>query len=150
MTRHTRRRASPRLLSAEQQRVVEEIRRVAATLNVTRLSQRQFDAHHRLSGVSTAGYQFGSWNEAVLAAGLEPNPAGGAGLAEPKLTEEHLLQEIIRVHRELGTAPSERKMAKLGLYSLKPYKDRWRTFSQAREAAYQRFGRPSDQSRHDA
>src|SRR5438270_458967 len=63
-------------LTEAQRRVVIEIQRVAAELGVDRLSQNDFDRHHRLACVTTAGYQFGSWNEAVKAAGLDPIPPG--------------------------------------------------------------------------
>jgi hypothetical protein len=48
------------------------------------------------------------------------------------------------VHRELGAAPSERKMSLLGRYSLKPYKDRWGSLAKARREAYTQFGVPTE------
>lgn len=110
-------------------------------LDSNSLSQSQFDAHHELGGVTTAGMQFGSWNEAVEAAGLEPNPAGGGG--HRKYSDQELLAEIIRIHIEVGAEPSERKFASLGRFSLKPYKVRWSGFAQAKAAAYEMFGNQS-------
>jgi hypothetical protein len=124
-----------------QRRVVEEIQRVAAQLGVDRLSQREFDLHHQIAGCSTAGYQFGSWNRAVRAAGLEPYEAGPSNLG-PKISDDELLGEIIRLHRQLGKSPSERELARFGNYSPKPYRERWGTWLLAREAAYERFGVP--------
>jgi hypothetical protein len=124
-----------------QQRVIAEIQRVAAMLGVDRLSQRDFDKHHQLAGLTTAGYQFGSWNRAVRAAGLEPYEPGGNNQG-PKLDDDELLQEIIRVHRQLAKPPSEREMARFGQYSPKPYKARWGSWVAARDAAYARFGVP--------
>lgn len=123
-------------LSKEQKRITSEIRRIANELGVKSLSQSQFDQHHNLGGVSTAGYQFGSWNEAVTAAGLEPLPPGGSN-QEPRYSDHELLGEIIRVGRELGKPPSERKFAANGKFSLKPYYDRWGSFSKAKEVAYE-------------
>jgi hypothetical protein len=37
-------------------------------------------------------------------------------------SDEELLADIIRVHRQLSAPPSERKLASLGRCSLKPYK----------------------------
>ncbi len=128
------------VLTPKQLRVVEEIQRVAQSLGVDRLSQREFDRHHKLAGCSTAGYQFGSWNRAVQAAGLEPYEAG-KGNAGPKLSDTELLEEIIRLHAELGKEPSETEMARFGTYSPQPYK-RWGGWSAAKIAAYERFGRP--------
>lgn len=131
--------AEPRYTD-RQLRVIAEIQRVARLMNATRLSKREFDKHHDLGGLSTAGYQFGSWNRAVRAAGLDPNPQGGT--SEPDIDDNDLLQEIIRLHHHLGKQPSESEMARFGKFSPKPYKDRWRTFAKAREAAYARFGMP--------
>jgi hypothetical protein len=126
-----------RRLTPAQEKLVAEIRRVAEFLGQGRLSQRQFDALHAMGGVSTAGYQFGSWNEAVKAAGLAPNPPGRS--AAPKYSDAQLLAEIIRVHRLIGAPPSERRMAMISRYSLKPYKARWGTFTKARSEAYSRL-----------
>lgn len=122
----------------EQQRIVAEIRRVADALQTDTLSQDQFDEHHQLGGVSTAGYQFGSWNAAVTAAGLKAYD----GSRPREYSDEELLADIIRVHRQLSAPPSERKLASLGRYSLKPYKARWGSITKARDAAYKRFGDP--------
>ena len=111
-------------LSKEQRRIISEIKRVANELGVKSLSQNQFDQHHRLGGVSTAGYQFGSWNEAVTAAGLKPLPSGGSD-REPRYSDNELLGEIIRLHKEFGKPPSERLLASKGKFSPKPYRDRW-------------------------
>ncbi len=124
-----------------QQRVIAEIQRAATMLGVDRLSQRDFDKHHQLAGLSTAGYQFGSWNRAVRAAGLEPYESGFSNQG-PKLADDELLQEIIRVHRQVGKLPSMREMARFGRYSPQPYKARWGSWVAARDAAYARFGAP--------
>jgi hypothetical protein len=124
-------------LTERQQRVIAEIQRIARMLDVRRLSQSDFDKHHQLGCVSTAGYQFGSWNRAVRAAGLEPFDSGQSNRG-PKIADDELLDEIVRLHRQLGKPPSEREMARFGQYSPKPYKDRWGSWTAAREAAYQR------------
>lgn len=124
-----------------QLRVIAEILRVANMLGVDRLSQNDFDKHHQLASLSTAGYQFGSWNRAVKAAGLEPYESGKNNVG-PKLSDEELLLEIIRLHGELGKTPSERELARFGKFSPKPYRDRWGSWTKARNAAYERFGSP--------
>ena len=97
--------------NAEKQlRLVEEIRRVASMLGVDRLSQREFDRRHSLGGVSTVGYRFGSWNRAVVAAGLKPNPPGGTD-REPELDATELLDEVLRLRDELKKLPSERELS---------------------------------------
>jgi len=134
-----------RKLTERQLEIVNEIRRIAKLLDVERLSSSEFDKHHQIAGVSTAGYQFGSWNRAVKAAGLKPYPTGG-GDRSPKFNDVELLEEVIRVHKELGKQPSEREFSKFGKFSIRPYIARWGTFKQGREQAYKVFGRPEDQT----
>jgi len=117
-----------------QLRVIAEIQRVAQILATDRLSKRDFDKHHQLVGLSTAGYQFGSWNRAVRAAGLEPRESGQSNLG-PKLCDEELLREIIRLHQQLGKQPSASEMARFG---------QWGSWVSARDAAYARYGIPSE------
>jgi hypothetical protein len=121
-----------------QRQVIAEIQRVADMLSVDRLSQREFDKHHQLVSLSTAGYQFGSWNRAVRAAGLEPYKSGQSNPG-PKLSDDDLLQEIIRLGQQLGKDPSEREMARFGLFSPRPFKKRWGSWIAAKEAAYARL-----------
>jgi hypothetical protein len=112
---------------------VEEIRRIAQMLGVDRLSEDEFHKHHSLGGLTPVGYQLGSWNRAVLAAGLKPNLV--AGIGEPQLDATELLEEILRLREELKKWPSERELSRFGRVSLAPYRDRWGTFKQAKEAA---------------
>ncbi len=138
----------PKDSSAEQEfterqlRVIAEIQRVAKMLGVDRLSQRDFDKYHELAGLSTAGYQFGSWNRAVCAAGLEPFEPHGVGIR--KFTDDELLQAIVSLRKQLGKDPSEREMARFGNYSPKPFTDRWGTWVAAKQAAYDRYGIPAE------
>ena len=126
-------------LSENQQRVVAEIQRIACELGVDRLSKREFDRHHRIAGLSTAGYQFGSWNAAVAAAGLVPYESGMSNRGS-KISDAELLRDLLRVESELGAAPSERKVARFGSYSPKPYKERWGSVSKALAEAHRRYG----------
>jgi hypothetical protein len=127
--------------SPEQKRIIQEIRRIADDLQVVSLSQDEFDRQHVLGGVTTARQLFGSWNEAVVAAGLVPNPPDGSKRTG-YLTDGELLDEIFRLHKLLGKPPTEAKLSAMGKYSLKPYRDRWGTFSKAREIAYELLGTP--------
>jgi hypothetical protein len=122
-----------------QQRVIAEVQRVARELGVDQLSQREFDQHHQLAGVSTADYQFGTWNEAIRAAGLEPYKPGQSNVG-PRLSDEELLREIVRLHQQLDKLPSEYDMARHGRFSPKPYKARWGSWVVARETALSQFG----------
>ena len=125
----------------EQKRIIKEIQRIAKKLGAQSLSEREFDEHHKIGGVTTAGMQFGSWNVAVTAAGLTPNPPSASN-RKKTYTDQELLEDILRVHRLLGHSPSERKMAAHGRYSPKPYRDRWGTFSNGRAKSYTIYGEP--------
>lgn len=125
-------------MTPSQLRIIEEIRRVAAELNVDRLSQDQFDKHHRLGGVTTAGHQFGSWNDAVKAAGLVPYEPS-QGNVSLKLSDEELLRDLLRLESKLGGPPSERKLARYGQFSLKPYKTRWGSLPNAVKRAHELY-----------
>ena len=133
------------ILTDEQQRLVDEILRVAAFLGKNQLSQREFDKHHQIAGLTTIGNHFGSWNEAVEAAGLIPYQSGGQ-TGDFKYDERELLQEILRLHKELDCEPSERKMNAFGKFSVKPYKDRWGSLKNAKELAYKLYGVPKNDS----
>jgi hypothetical protein len=76
----------------------------------------------REGSLSDITYLFGSWNAAVRAAGLRPNPP--AKSARRRLTDEALLAEIQRVAGTVGGPPSERAFARHARLSLAPYKDR--------------------------
>lgn len=135
-------------LTVNQERVIAEIRRVAADLGVERLSQREFDRHHKIAGLSTAGYQFGSWNTAVRAAGLAPHKAGGWDHTS-KFTDEELLRDLLRLEVALCKSPTERMVAAKGSFSPKPYKDRWGSIRKAVAEAHRRYGSGAAPSHKD-
>jgi hypothetical protein len=117
--------------------IVAEIHRIAKLLGADRVSQNDFEKHGSIS-VSGVTYVFGSWNRAIKVAGLETfEPTMRA-----KVSDDELMQEVIRLTRHLGKAPSDRKMASFGRFSPKPYVKRWGTFVKGRTAAYDAFGFP--------
>ncbi len=121
----------------KREKIVAEIRRVAESLKTSELSQRQFRENSRLS-LSNIRYTFGSWREALKCAGLAPAP-------QPKRSmtpDDELLQEIIRITQELGKQPTDSQMNSKGKFSIKPYRDRWRTLSDACKIAYAKYGFP--------
>jgi hypothetical protein len=59
----------------EQQEITAELQRVAKLLASNRVSKSDYDKHGRMS-VSGICYIFGSWNRAIVAAGLEPFKKG--------------------------------------------------------------------------
>lgn len=123
----------------KREEILTEIRRVAEKLGVKRLSAKEFAQHSKVS-VSTVERTFGSWNKAVQEAGLEP--IVGYVPSPKEITDNDLLQEIIRLTQELGKKPSMREMEAFGQYSTKPYRRRWGSFVKGRELAYRKLGFP--------
>lgn len=105
----------------KQDEIIAEIRRVASKIDTSRLTRKDFARSSKISA-STVCHVFGSWNRAVRAAGLEPIVKY---IPEHKeLSDEELMNEVIRLTSELGKPPSDREMQALGRYSPRPYTKR--------------------------
>jgi hypothetical protein len=129
----------------DKQEIIAELRAVAEKLQTTRLSQRQFSRHGQISA-STVKRNFGTWNQAIEAAGLDAiSPGVSPEIRKQRLSDDELLQEIIRLTQELGKRPTYNEMSAKGHFSIKPYGDRWGSFAKARKAAYARYGFPQAQ-----
>lgn len=124
----------------DRERIIAELRRVADVLKSRSLTITQFNRHGNVSS-SAVKNTFGSWNAAVAAAGLTALPQGPQK-AGPKICDDELLEEIIRVTRDLGKSPSHHEFAAFGRYSTAPYRRRWGSFADARKVAYAKYGRP--------
>lgn len=72
--------------------------------------------------------RFGSWNEALEAAGLNPRESG-------RVSEAELLAELRRLRDELGTQPVADDVRERGEYSLATYQRRFGSWSAAKDAA---------------
>ena len=71
---------------------------------------------------------FGSWNAALLEAGLEPNH-------RVNISDGELCGELRDLADELGHPPSINDLKDSGEFSYRPYIERWGTMRDAREAA---------------
>jgi len=130
----------------DKQAIITELQRVTEKLQTSQLSKRQFNQHSKIS-VSTIKNAFGTWNRALEAAGIQTaSPGPTSALKQPKITEDELLQEIIRLTRELGKKPSSSEMNAVGHYSDATYRRRWGSFIKAREVAYAKHGFPQIQA----
>jgi Homing endonuclease associated repeat len=125
----------------KQQKIIDELQRVAQLLKTHTLTRRQFSQNSKLS-LSTIEGRFGTWNRAIEAAGLLPIPLGGTSNTHPKIPDDDLLQEIIRLSAELGKQPTLNDMSAFGHFSIRPYVRRWGKFSDAVKAAYAKYGVP--------
>lgn len=125
-------------MNEKQRQAIEEIRRVASKLNTESITRRDFEQNSQLSA-STVEHWFGNWAKAVEAAGLVPTQRD---YEEQILDDADLLQEIIRLTRELGKQPTSRELAAHGQFSMKPYRARWGTWSNTLKVAYAQYGLP--------
>ena len=107
--------------------LIAELQRLADELGHTP-SKNEMAAH----GAHTHGiyqHRFGSWNEAINAAGLEPNNRGG------RIAADALLDELRRLADELGKTPSHYDMAVHGAYAKGTYQDHFGSWNEAIKAA---------------
>ncbi|WP_176696629.1 homing endonuclease associated repeat-containing protein [Haloparvum sedimenti] len=84
--------------------------------------------------------QFGSWNEALRAAGFEPNERW-------RIPREELLAELRAVANELGHPPTTTEMNEHGNFTIDPYQREfgtWRTALQSADPDYLENYRQSD------
>ena len=79
-------------------------------------------------GILTYQRRFGSWNEALDEAGLEPN-------MEMNISDEDLINEIQRLADELGKTPTESDMDVLGTYGITTYYRRFGSWNEALDEA---------------
>jgi hypothetical protein len=117
--------------------IIAELRRVAELLGTTSVTRQQFSQYGRI-GVKTVEYKFGTWNQAIKAAGLVPTKPG----VQNVLLDEELLQEIIRLTKEIGKQPTLGELSAKGQFSLMPYKTRWGSLDEACKVAYAKYGYP--------
>jgi hypothetical protein len=135
--------------------VIAELRRVAKSLDIDCLSRGTFQQH---STMSSSGVErtFGSWNEAIAAAGLKALPPGGMprdeirrmerldnpppNLHNGQVSDDELLEDLIRLARELGRRPSGNQIAAKGKFDPTVYKKRWVTVAAAYAEAKKKFG----------
>lgn len=126
----------------EKKEIILDIIRVANELKTSHLSVRQYKIHGKINP-GTVENTFGSWNAAVGAAGLEPlQPGPSPELNKQKISDDDLLQEILRLAQELGKRPSSRNMNAMGRYSERPYMKRWGSLEKAYKIACEKFGYP--------
>lgn len=106
--------------------MLEELRRLDDTSEGSP-TQREMDAHVSFSAKSCQE-QFGSWNAALQAAGLALNKAG-------EVSEDALVDELIRLSDELGESPTSRDMAQDGNYAPSTYINTFGTWNAGLEKA---------------
>jgi hypothetical protein len=107
--------------------LIEELQRLADELGEAP-GKSQMNERGAYSA-KTYQNRFGSWNAAVEAAGLEPNPVYKA------VTRRELIVELQRVADELGKTPTYSEMRERGNYGTSAYENRFGGWTDAVEAA---------------
>lgn len=130
----------------DKQEIIAELRRVAEKLQTSTLNKSQFRPHSKI-GIEAIVNTFGSWNRALEAAGIQTTPPGPSSiLKQPKISDDELLQEIIRLTKELGKEPSVTEFRAMGRFGETSYRKRWGSFKNARQIAYAKYGFPQMQT----
>ena len=80
--------------------------------------------------------RYGSWSDAVEAAGFESNNPGR------RIPEEELLDEIRRLAQELGRGPTSREMDGCGRFSRGTYANRFESWTAAKDKALSEESEP--------
>ena len=117
--------------------IVAELRRISDLLRASTITKQQFNQNSSINS-STVERRFGTWGQALEAAGLIPNPS----FVNQRISDEEYLQEIIRLTVELGKKPTTLQLTAIGRFTAKPYQQRWGSWDGACQAAYAKFGYP--------
>ncbi|WP_317176023.1 homing endonuclease associated repeat-containing protein [Halomontanus rarus] len=104
------------------QELIEELLRLKDELSRTPSAKHMT----KLGKFSAQPYKdhFGSWNNALMEAGLDPN-------CLIDIPREELLIELHRIHNQLDRSPTKEEFAEMACYSAEPYK---RTFGSWNDA----------------
>lgn len=121
-----------------QAQILQEIQRVATHLGKKSLSIAEFSKYGKISA-ATVSNRFGSWNDAVQAAGLEPIDPIERARSTPSISEEELLLDLIRLYNETGRPPTKALINAKGKYSDFPYRKKWGSHKKAYMVARKRF-----------
>ncbi|GAB3330106.1 hypothetical protein GCM10027355_36450 [Haloplanus salinarum] len=104
-----------------------ELRRLADDLDTVPTGQDMVEHGHH--GLQTYTNRFGSWNEALEAAGLSRRPD------RKKRSDQELLAELTRLADELDQLPSGRDMDEHGAFSRITYRKHFGSWNEALEQA---------------
>ena len=108
----------PSYLHIADEKLLEDLRRVARRLNQPRLSQTEYDRRGRYNHQVFAR-RFGSWGKAVQRAGLRT-------AVEQGISADDLLGNLLAVWLKLGRRPSVEELHRpLSKYSMRPYLSRF-------------------------
>ena len=110
--------------------LLDEIRRVADVAGADGAPSLQDFRDHSDIADTTVLRRFDSWNAAVAKAGFEPNDP------QQRIPTEDLLDELQRLHDEIGRAPTIAEMKDQGEYWPSTYKNRFGSWAEALDTAF--------------
>ena len=107
--------------------LLADLKSVASKLGATTVSQPQYRQSGRYDE-TTAARRFGSWNKALLAAGLMLSN-------EINISDERLFDNILTLWQHFGRQPRRSELARApSIISQSPYNRRFRSWTSALEA----------------
>jgi hypothetical protein len=113
-----------RLPDHSKESLIQELQRVAKILNKDTITQNDLQKFGRV-GVRAIGNKFGSWNNALTAAGLKIT-------REYDVDDEHLFENLKKIWDQKGNPPSYRDLKTYrSSYSPKRYELRFGSFTNA-------------------
>ena len=110
--------------------LLEEVQRVAAAADSRGAPTISEFTEYSDIADSTIHRRFGSWNEAVAAAGFTPNDP------ETAIPTDGLRAELHRLREDAGSLPTGPQMNEEGVYSRSTYQKRFRSWKKALVAAF--------------
>ncbi len=116
--------------------IIEEIKSISTKLNTKQLRRIVFAQNSDIS-ISAVRYHFGNWNNAVIAAGLEPITVTESTniLRESNTIDDNkLLVELLKLYYKNGKITHD-LINKDGTYTVRPYVKRWGSPQKALEEA---------------
>ena len=99
----------PRNYSPTDEEIIEDLQRVVADFNLSKLTMHEYDKHGSFNS-STVTKRFSSWNNALIKAGIK--------LAQQFWSEEQLFENIENAWIKKGSQPSRRDMDSKELSSI--------------------------------
>lgn len=107
--------------------LLADLKRVAELLNATTVSMPQYKQHKQFDE-TTVSRRFGTWNNALLAAGLTLSN-------ETNISDERLFENVLTLWQHYGRQPRRSELAKPpSVISQSPYNRRFNSWTTALEA----------------
>jgi hypothetical protein len=114
-------------MPVETDELVADMRRVAREIEKNALTYRDYDSHGRYAS-QTVLRRFGSWNKALLAAGIETSN-------DLNIADEQLFENMLTLWQHYGRQPRRSELTSLpSTFSQGPYNRRFGSWTAALEA----------------